>query len=238
MDRAYHRWDSPALNRPMELLIFGYGGLPYLVFPTSNGRFYEFEDNGMVAALRDRIERGELQLFCVDGIYAETWFNTRSDIDMRMWREEHYERYLINEALPLVRHTNSEPFLIATGCEFGATEAVHFAFRHPDLVNRVIGLHGNYDLGRYANYHTESRYLHNPMEFLPNLRDEQRLSHLREMDIVLVTSEDDPGKDNNQRLSQILWDRQIWHALRIWSDGCYGWEHWQRMIGLYIDGSD
>ncbi len=31
----------------MELLVFGHAGLPVLVFPTSGGRFYEFEDQGM-----------------------------------------------------------------------------------------------------------------------------------------------------------------------------------------------
>ncbi len=48
MNREFHRWHSPSLDRTMELLVFGHGGARVLVFPTSRGRFYEFEDRGMV----------------------------------------------------------------------------------------------------------------------------------------------------------------------------------------------
>ena len=48
MHREYHRWHSPSLGRDMELLIFGWGGARVLVFPTSMGRYYEWEDRGMM----------------------------------------------------------------------------------------------------------------------------------------------------------------------------------------------
>ena len=66
MKREYHRWFSPTLGRDMELLVFGHDGLPAVVFPTSQGRFFEFEERGMVASVADKIEGGRLQLFCVD----------------------------------------------------------------------------------------------------------------------------------------------------------------------------
>src|ERR1035441_7747455 len=46
--RQYIKWHSPSLHREMELLAFGYGGFPVVVFPTSGGRFFEYEDRGMV----------------------------------------------------------------------------------------------------------------------------------------------------------------------------------------------
>lgn len=46
MNREYHKWNSPCLGRAMELLIFGHAGLPVMAFPTSGGRFFEFEDQG------------------------------------------------------------------------------------------------------------------------------------------------------------------------------------------------
>ncbi|MDW8326903.1 MAG: hypothetical protein RMK99_10080, partial [Anaerolineales bacterium] len=70
MNREYHRWYSPHLNRDMELLLFGYGGARMLVFPTSLGRFYEWEDRGMIEALREHLERGWIQMFCVDSVDA------------------------------------------------------------------------------------------------------------------------------------------------------------------------
>ena len=63
MKREYLTWRSSRLGREMELLIFGHGGLPVLAFPTSGGRFFEFEDQGMIAAVADRIDGGGLQIF-------------------------------------------------------------------------------------------------------------------------------------------------------------------------------
>ena len=44
MNREYHRWYSPSLERDMELLVFGHSGARTLVFPTSMGRFFQWED--------------------------------------------------------------------------------------------------------------------------------------------------------------------------------------------------
>ena len=74
MNREYHKWYSPTLNREMELLVFGHGGARMIVFPTSRARFFEYEDRSMVAALGDHIESGRLQLFCVDSVDAESFW--------------------------------------------------------------------------------------------------------------------------------------------------------------------
>ena len=58
MNREFHRWYSHSLGREMELLIFGHAGARLLVFPTSLGRFFEWEDRGMIAALGDQLENG------------------------------------------------------------------------------------------------------------------------------------------------------------------------------------
>ena len=54
MHREYQRWYSPSLGREMELLIFGHAGARVLVFPSSMGRFFEWEDQGMIGVLRRR----------------------------------------------------------------------------------------------------------------------------------------------------------------------------------------
>jgi len=60
--RDYRKAPSPALGRDMEMLVFGDRGIPVVVFPTSMGRFYQWEDFGMVAHLAPRIDAGLLQL--------------------------------------------------------------------------------------------------------------------------------------------------------------------------------
>lgn len=74
MNREYHKWWSPRLNREMELLVFGHAGAKVLVFPTRDGRFFEYENLGMTEVLRPKIEAGHLQLFCVDAIYDESFY--------------------------------------------------------------------------------------------------------------------------------------------------------------------
>ena len=75
MNREYHKWYSSRLGRDMELLVFGHAGVPVLVFPTSGGRFYEFEDRHMIGAVAGQIDGGHLQFFCVDSIDMESWYN-------------------------------------------------------------------------------------------------------------------------------------------------------------------
>ena len=77
-ERHYLKEWSPVLGRDMELLVFGNAGLPLLVFPTSMGRFFQWEDFGMVDALRDKIEAGFVQLFCVDSVDERSEFSALS----------------------------------------------------------------------------------------------------------------------------------------------------------------
>ncbi|MBX0327621.1 esterase [Oscillochloris sp. ZM17-4] len=238
MHRAYHRWDSPALGRPMELLIFGHAGAPCLVFPTSHGRFHEFEDRGMVGALAHRIEQGWLQLICVDSVFGESWYNEGGPSDARIFREEQYEHYLITEVLPLIRAINPNPFLMATGCSFGATEAVILALRHPGLIRRVIALSGLYDIRRFFSHYTQGVYFHNPVDFVPNMGDQWTLDRLNETDLILVTGRDDPAAWSNELLSRQLWAQGVGNALRLWDGWCHDWPYWQQMINAYIEGHD
>ena len=55
MNREYHKWFSPRLGREMELLVFGHSGMPVIVFPTSMGRFFDYENRGMIDAVRDQL---------------------------------------------------------------------------------------------------------------------------------------------------------------------------------------
>src|SRR5262245_16118504 len=107
MHREYHRWYSQRLNRDMELLVHGYAGAPVLVFPTSQVRFYEYEDRGMVAALSDFLEPGWFQLYCVDSVDAESFYNWRAPAAQRIARHLQYEEYILNEVLPLIHIKNN-----------------------------------------------------------------------------------------------------------------------------------
>jgi len=84
----------------MESLVFGHAGQPILVFPTSRGRFFEYEDAGMIHALGGKLEGGAIQVFCVDSVDGESWYNKGAHPGARIGRHVQYERYVISEFLP------------------------------------------------------------------------------------------------------------------------------------------
>ena len=62
MNREYHRWHARQLGRDMELLVYGHAGPPFIVFPTSQGAFFEYEDGGVTGALAPKLSGGGLRL--------------------------------------------------------------------------------------------------------------------------------------------------------------------------------
>lgn len=58
MHTAYYNEYSYHLDRMMEFKVYGHAGRPCLVFPAQSGRFYDFENFGMVAAVQDLLEQG------------------------------------------------------------------------------------------------------------------------------------------------------------------------------------
>jgi esterase/lipase superfamily enzyme len=223
----------------MELLIFGHAGARMLVFPTSMGKYYEWEDRGMVAELGDQLENGWLQMFCVDSMDAESWYAWHKHPADRAWRHVQYENYLLEEVLPLVYKKNQTPYMIVTGASFGAYHAMNFALRHPDLVNRVIAMSGMYNIERWlGSYRDDNTYFNSPCLYLPNEFEESRLHLLRSLDIIMAIGHDDPNIANNRWFSSALWSKNIWHALRVWDGWSHDWPYWRKMIRLYLGGHD
>jgi esterase/lipase superfamily enzyme len=239
MHREHHRWFSPSLGRDMDLLVFGHGGARVLVYPTSMGRFFEWEDRGMIAALGEHLERGWLQLYCVDSVDQESWYARGKHPVQMAERQEHYERYVLTEVLPLSWSRNPTPFVIATGASFGAYHAASLAFRHPHHVQRLVGLSGLYDIREQTGDYYDGRiYAHNPSDFIRHEQDPDRLEALRRQDIILVTGRDDSFRENNEWLSRALWERGIGNALRLWDGWAHDWPWWRQMIVRYVGGHD
>jgi esterase/lipase superfamily enzyme len=223
----------------MELLIFGHAGARLLVFPTSMGRFFEWEDRGMTGVLGEHLERGWIQMVCLDSVDAESWYARWKHPAERALRQVQYDNYLLREVLPLTNQLNDNPFLITAGASFGAYQAINFAFRHPHLVGRTIGMSGIYDIRDWADgYHDDNVYFNNPVAYLPNEHDWGRLEAMRRMDIILVTGSDDPKRSGTEDLSTILWQKEIGNALRIWDGWAHDWPWWEKMIALYVGGHD
>ena len=221
----------------MELLLFGHAGRPVLVFPTSGGRFYEFEDRGMVQALGPKIDSGQIQLVCVDSVDRESWYSRGIPPRERIARQLQYEEYIVNEAAPLARRGRpAQTPLTAFGCSFGGYHAVNLALRRPDLFAGFVSLSGVFDLTIFLDgYYDQECYYNLPTHFLPNLTDERLLSLMRRARYVLASGWDDQCLEQNQKLDRILVEKGLAHQFHIWSDGgSHDWPTWRRMAAEYV----
>ncbi|GAB3219842.1 esterase family protein [Spirosoma arcticum] len=242
MHREYHKWFSPNLSRDMELLIFGHAGARVLVFPTRRGRFYEYEELGLVAAVADQIEKGWVQLFCVDSVDRESIYNRAVPPHDRIRRHGQYEQYILAEVLPLSRLKNSQPFMISHGCSLGAYHALNIAFRHPQWFGKVVAFSGRYDLsapvaefrGLFDDYYDEDIYFNSPNHFLPNLNDDALLDQLRRLQIVLTIGAEDPFLGSNIALSEALQAKHVAHELHVWNGRAHQADDWHKMVQLYL----
>ena len=226
----------------MELLVFGHAGAKVLMFPTRDGHFWEYEKLGVVASLADKIEAGHLQLWCIEGLARETFYNDASHPSDRIRRHVAYEEYILNEVMPLMARLNWNDCTIAMGCSLGAFQAASLAFRHPHLFRKLVAFSGRYDLTMrvehfddlFGGYYAEDIYFHTPTHFLPGLACGWRLEHLRRLDIVLTIGKEDPFLDNNRHFSRLLGEKGVGHQLHCWDGRAHRAGAWRQMAALYV----
>ena len=242
MNREYFRWYSPRLHRDMELLIFGHSGAKVLMFPTREGRFFEYEQLGLVASLADKVNAGQLQLFCVEGLANESFYNHHSYPVDRLRRHVAFEDYILNEVLPLMASRNGHDCTIVQGCSLGAYQAASLVFRHPHLFRKLVAFSGRYDLTLRVEcfgdlldgYYDTDVYFHTPSHFLPGLNGGSQLDSLRHVEVVLAVGAEDPFLDNNRHLSHLLTEKGVGHQLHLWDGRAHRASAWRKMAALYI----
>jgi esterase/lipase superfamily enzyme len=240
--RQYHQWFSHRLGRIMELLAFGHAGAKVLVFPTREGRFYDYENWGLVEALRHFIEGGYIRLFCVDSVDSESLYCGSVPPWIRAERHRQYESYILREVIPMMLSENGVPSLVAHGCSIGAYHAINIALRNPWLFCKVVALSGRYDLTRpvgtfadlFSGYYDQDIYFLTPNHFLPNLTDPCLLDPMRRLDITLAVGEHDPFHESNRTLSHALTEKGILHRLAIWPGEAHRARCWREMVRQYL----
>ncbi|MBS9478074.1 esterase family protein [Ancylobacter radicis] len=242
MKRDYRRWYSSRLQREMELLVFGHAGAKVLMFPTREGRFFEYEDLRVVDSLADKVRAGQLQLFCIEGLARESFYDAARPPAARIARHAALEDYVLHEVMPLMDALNPHECTISMGCSLGAFQAASLAFRHPHRFRKLVAFSGRYDLSQkvecfgdlFEGYYDETIYFHTPLHFLPNLACPWRLEGLRRLDIVMTIGDADPFLDNNRRLSGLLADKGVDHRLHIWNGRAHRAGAWRQMAPLYV----
>jgi esterase/lipase superfamily enzyme len=236
MNREYHKWWSWRLDRDMELLVFGHSGVPIVVFPSSQGRFFEFEDRGLVGAVAHKIDSGEIQLYCLDSVDAESWYNRDVPPRWRIARHVQYENYIMEEVLPFIRLRNFDPHLVSLGCSFGGYHAVNIALRHPDRFTGFLSMSGAFDISNFlGGYYDQDVYFNMPPHYLPNLADPWFFDRYRNHTYILATGWDDHCLWQSKNLARIMGEKGVPHHLYIWDSwNSHDWPTWARMMNEYL----
>jgi esterase/lipase superfamily enzyme len=222
----------------MELLLFGQSGTRVIVFPTRAGRFFDYENWGLIDALRDKIDNGRLQLCCIDSIDAESFYCNWCPPRDRITRHKQYENYILNEVIPFTHYRNSDSPLIAHGCSMGAYHAVNIAMRHPRFFHRVIAFSGRYDLtcgvgsfrDLFDGYYDEDVYFHNPSHYVPNINDPGLLDLIRGVQMTITIGETDLFLENNLQFRDHLYWKGIQPSFHIWPGEAHRPRYWREMV--------
>ena len=146
MERAQWELDAPGLDRPGTVIRYGHWGRPVLVFPSEQGRAWDYESNGMVDAVSDLVDAGRVKLYCVDSYDHVTWSDRSIPLEERAGRHRTFESWVTDRVVPLIgEDTPGASDVLVTGCSLGAYHALQLALTRADLFPVAICQSGNYD---------------------------------------------------------------------------------------------
>lgn len=241
MQKRYDKMYSPAVGRDMEVLAYGHYGVPLVAFPSGGGRFSDFEDNGMVAAVAHLLEAGKLKLYCIDSLDNESWLNDSIDPHWRAVRHNAYQDYVLKDLVPAIRRDCANEYIKIglAGCSLGAYHAANFGLKFPEVFHYALCMSGRYDLEKIAGHSgSQEVYFNNPVAYVPNMHGGQ-LEHTQHTAyLTLVCGQgafEDKCLAETHRLADLLAAKGIPHARDIWGhDVEHHWYWWQKQFALHL----
>ena len=225
----------------MTVKIYGGGGLPILVFPTQDAMSDNFENFGMIETLKNFIDGGQIQLFCVDTVDIETWSNIYGDKTWRAARQENYYRYIVEEILPFLRDKNNSGKLpVAAGCSLGGLHAAIVFLRRPEFFSGMLSLSGVYDAKFFFDgWLNPVLYENSPTDFLANMAPNHPYIEIYNAKKIILCVGQGRWEEEGRRTTAIM--REIFAAKKInaWTDFWgfdvdHDWIWWKRQILYFL----
>ncbi len=228
----------------LTLLAYGHYGRPVLIFPSEQGRAWDFENNGMVAAVGGLVDAGRVKLYCVDSADAYTWSDTSVSIEQRAQRHREYEQWIVDRVVAWIADDCGGAVDIATlGCSLGAFHAANFALKRADLFPFALCFSGNYDPSAWHAWGDagDAAYFNNPMQYVTNL-DGEHLDWLRDrVSLLLVVGQGawevhpTGSLPSTLTFARLLSDKGIRHELDVWGhDTPHDWPSWQAQLAHHL----
>lgn len=241
MKEEYYKLWSQSLGRDMEFKVYGHAGKPILVFPSACGRFYEFEDFGMVGAVSPLLEAGKIRLYTVDSVDCEAWLAHWMYPGDRGRRHDQYENYVLREFIPFMRdHSGTTGKSMTTGCSMGAYHAANFFFKHPQHFDGVIALSGLYGPEYFVgNYRDDAVYFNFPLCYLPRLTDLVYLELYRQSQIIICVGQGAWEEDSLRETRALEADLRALNVpawIDYWgADVNHDWPWWRKQLPYFLE---
>ncbi len=121
MRRDITSWYSHNLNMDMPLVAYGHAGYPLLMFPTAAADYLEYERFYLVDAIKWFIENGLIRAYSINSVNKYSLLNRESHPAWKVEMLQRYDRYIMEEVLPLIRNEcgqDAKP--LTTGASLGS----------------------------------------------------------------------------------------------------------------------
>ena len=213
------------------MMVVGDYGYPIIVFPTSNGRYFEARDFHLADSIRWFIENKLIKLVCIDSGDKWSWYAKHLHPATRLHNHNLYDRMISEELVPRFQHECQVDKVGVAGCSLGGYQALNFAFRHPEQVAHLFSMGAAFDIRMFLNgYYDDQAYFNNPPDFMPSAQND----NFYKMNIILGTAEHDFCKDSNYQMAGILASKHIPHRLDVRPYGTHDWPVWREMFPEYV----
>jgi esterase/lipase superfamily enzyme len=234
---------SPAIGGAATVVGYGHWGRPALVFPSEQGRAWDFANNGMIGAVADLIEAGRVKLYCVDSFDAQSWAARDLPLEERGRRHAAYESWILDQVVPhMSGDSGGVTEFLTLGCSMGAYHALNFALKRADRFPLALCFSGNYDPSAWHGWgeRGDAAYFNNPTDYVAHLSGEH-LDWLRSrLSALLVCGqgqwEDTTGSLASTRtMAGLLAGKGIRHELDLWGhDVPHDWPSWRRQLAHHL----
>ena len=235
MKEYYHKWYSQYIGKEFEMLVFGEKGIPVILFPTFNGRYFEYKDNQVINSAEELLDKGLIKIYCPDSFNYQSWHNY--DIHPADRAKSHlaYERLIINDVIGFARYeTNYQKFVMA-GFDFGAYHSLNFTLRRPDLVSDLLCVDGFYNIKQFIfGYYDDNCYFNDPREYLPNLCDEWYIENLKNINIKISITDQASLFSENKLISELLSKKKIPNVFFFDSSKIDKLEKWKKIFSEFV----
>jgi esterase/lipase superfamily enzyme len=233
---------------PVNVMAYGHYGPPVVFFTAERGDAWDFENTGLLDAVRPLLDGGRCRIFAVDSYDTASWRNHGLSLEDRARAHQRFEDFVLADLVPAVRGAfgtaPADPLpMLLTGPSLGGFHAANLCLRRADLFPVALCLSGVFDLSHVGwGERGDTFYFHNPMDYVANMDGDHLDWVRRTANLVLCVGtgmwEDASASGalpSTLRFAELLARKGIPHELDVWgTDTPHDWPSWARMLVKHL----